>query len=256
MKSICKKISFLSDNFLLRGILHIPAVEQGPVVIGSHGLLSSGNSPKQIELARRCNDFGIAFFRFDHRGCGKSEGVFKEVTSLDARRTDILSAIETVRSQGYIGSKIGLFGSSMGGAACISAAGTTKIDSMVVIAAPLRSRMIKRPAEKEDKVEYDEKKLSFDISGKLPGINNILIFHGDADQVVPFSNARELYEKAGDTKKLIIQENGDHLMSNKAHQKEFIREAGLWFKNWLKGKAEGGRERQKGQLTESLNRGP
>ena len=231
MKSICKKISFLSDNFLLRGMLHIPTAEKGPVVIGSHGLLSSGNSPKQIELARRCNDFGIAFFRFDHRGCGKSEGVFKEVTSLDARRTDILSAIETIRGQGYIGSRIGLFGSSMGGAACISAAGTTKIDSMVISAAPLRSRMIKRPDEKEDKVEY--KKLSFDISGKLSGINNILIFHGDADQVVPFSNALELYEKAADTKKLIIQENGDHLMSNKAHQEEFIREAGLWFKNGL-----------------------
>lgn len=233
MKSICKKISFLSDNFLLRGTLHIPIAEKGPVVIGSHGLLSSGNSPKQIELARRCNDFGIAFFRFDHRGCGKSEGVFKEVTSLDARRTDILSAIETIRSQGYIGHRIGLFGSSMGGTACISVAGTTKIDSMVVIAAPLRSSMIKRPAEKEDKVEYDEKKLSFDISGKLSEINNILIFHGDADQVVPFSNARELYEKAGDTKKLIIQKNGDHMMSNKAHQEEFIREAGLWFKERL-----------------------
>ncbi|HUT43205.1 MAG TPA: alpha/beta fold hydrolase [Desulfobacterales bacterium] len=237
MKSICNKISFLSDNFLLRGILHIPAVEKGPVVIGSHGLLSSGSSPKQIELARRCNDFGIAFFRFDHRGCGKSEGVFKEVTSLDARRIDILSAIETIRGQGYIGSRIGLFGSSMGGAVCISAASIADICSMVVFAAPLRSRMIKRPDEKEDKVEY--KKLSFDISGKLYGINNILIFHGDADQVVPFSNAIELYEKAGDTKKLIIQENGDHLMSNKAHQEEFIREAGLWFKNGLKGKAEG-----------------
>jgi len=236
MKSICKKISFLSDNFLLRGILHIPTVEKGPVVIGSHGLLSSGNSPKQIELARRCNDFGIAFFRFDHRGCGKSQGVFKEVTSLDARRTDILSAIEAIRGQGYNDSRIGLFGSSMGGAACISTAGTTKIDSMVVNAAPLRSRMIKRPDKpdkKEDKIEYDENKLFFDISGKLSGINHILIFHGDADQVVPFSNAIELYEKAGDTKKLITQENGDHLMSNKIHQKEFIREAGLWFKERL-----------------------
>jgi len=231
MKSICKKISFLSDNFLLKGTLHIPAAERGSVVIGSHGLLSSGSSPKQIELARRCNDFGIAFFRFDHRGCGKSEGVFKEVTSLGARCTDILGAIETIHGQGYSGSRIGLFGSSMGGAACISAAGTTKIDSMVVSAAPLRSRMIKRPEGTEDEVEY--KKLSFDISGKLSGINNILIFHGDADHVVPFSNALELYEKAGDTKKLIIQENGDHMMSNKAHQEEFIREAGLWFKNGL-----------------------
>ncbi len=231
MKSICKKISFLSDNFLLRGMLHIPDVEKGPVVIGSHGLLSSGNSPKQIELARRCNDFGITFFRFDHRGCGESEGVFKEVTSLDARCNDILNAVETIRSQNYVGSRIGLFGSSMGGAACISAAGIIKIDSIVVNAAPLRSHTIKRSGDKEDKLEY--KRLTFDISDKLCGIDNILIFHGDADKVVPFSNALELFDKSGNVKKLIIQENGDHLMSNKAHQKEFLREAGLWFKNGL-----------------------
>ncbi|MBT8358576.1 MAG: lysophospholipase [Deltaproteobacteria bacterium] len=231
MKSICKKISFLSDNYLLRGILHIPADEKSPVVIGSHGLLSSSNSPKQIELAKRCGEFGIAFFRFDHRGCGKSEGVFNEVTSLDARIIDILNAINTIQSHGYMGSRIGLFGSSLGGAACILAAGKTKIDSMVVNAAPLRSRMIKSPAEKKDKPEYQ--RLSFDISSKLSQIKNILIFHGDADQVVPFSNAIEIYEKTRDTKRLIIQKNGDHLMSNQTHQKEFIREAGLWFKHRL-----------------------
>ncbi|MBT8374828.1 MAG: alpha/beta hydrolase, partial [Deltaproteobacteria bacterium] len=113
----------------------------------------------------------------------------------------------------------------------ILAAGKTKIDSMVVNAAPLRSRMIKSPAEKKDKPEYQ--RLSFDISSKLSQIKNILIFHGDADQVVPFSNAIEIYEKTRDTKRLIIQKNGDHLMSNQTHQKEFIREAGLWFKQRL-----------------------
>jgi alpha-beta hydrolase superfamily lysophospholipase len=230
MKSICKKISFLSENFLLKGTLHIPSDERGPVVIGSHGLLSSGNSPKQIELARRCNEFGIAFFRFDHRGCGESEGVFKEVTSLDARCVDIQNAVETVHRHGY-DSRIGLFGSSMGGAACIAVASQSNIDSMVINAAPIRSLMIKRPAEKEDQIDY--KRLSFDVSGKLRQINNILIFHGKADQVVPVSNALEIYEKAGDPKKLIFQENGDHLMTNPAHQKEFIREAGLWFNQRL-----------------------
>ena len=231
MKSICKKLSFLSDHFLLRGILHIPSVEKGPVVIGSHGLLSNSSSPKQIELARRCNDLGIAYFRFDHRGCGESEGNFKEVTSLEARHNDVLSAIETIRSQGYVGSRIGLFGSSLGGAACISTTSATKIDSMVVNASPLRSRMIKRPDEINYQAEYP--KLSFDLSDRISGIDNILIFHGDADDVVPFSNALELFQKAGNTKKLIIQKNGDHLMSNKAHQKEFIDEAGQWFKERL-----------------------
>jgi len=229
-KSIRKKITFSSDNFLLSGILHIPALEKPPVVIGSHGLLSSGSSPKQIGLANRCNDLGIAFLRFDHRGCGKSEGVFKDVTSLDGRCTDLLSAIETIQGEDYLGSRIGFFGSSMGGTVCLSVASQFDVDSIVVFAAPLRSRMIKRG---EGRTDYDEKKLSFDITGKLSKISNILIFHGDADQVVPFSNALEIFEKAGDPKKLITQKDGDHLMSNKAHQEKFIREAALWFKETL-----------------------
>jgi predicted acyl esterase len=87
---LIKKITFLSDGFKLYGTLHLPPAERPPVVIGSHGLLSSSSSPKQIALARACTAAGIAYFRFDHRGRGKSEGVFKEVTSLKARCTDLL----------------------------------------------------------------------------------------------------------------------------------------------------------------------
>jgi hypothetical protein len=34
-------------------------------------------------------------------------------------------------------------------------------------------------------------------------------------------------------KKLIKQRQGDHPMSNEAHQKVFIKEASLWFKQGL-----------------------
>ena len=71
--SICKKITFSSNGFLLSGALHLPTTDLPPVVIGSHGLLSNSSSPKQIQLARKCNEYGIAFFRFDHRGCGQSD---------------------------------------------------------------------------------------------------------------------------------------------------------------------------------------
>jgi hypothetical protein len=36
-------------------------------------------------------------------------------------------------------------------------------------------------------------------------------------------------------KKLIKQEQGDHPMSNDAHQKTFVKEAVLWFQSGLKG---------------------
>ena len=70
----CTDLSFSSDGFRLSGTLHLPGMPLPPIVVGSHGLLSSGSSPKQIELARQCSENGMAFFRFDHRGCGHSDG--------------------------------------------------------------------------------------------------------------------------------------------------------------------------------------
>ena len=102
-------ITFESDGFFLKGMLHLPKTDLPPIVIGSHGLLSNSYSPKQIALARECNANGIAYFRFDHRGCGQSNGVFNEVTSLEGRHNDLISAIKTMQMRKDIGEKIGLF---------------------------------------------------------------------------------------------------------------------------------------------------
>jgi alpha-beta hydrolase superfamily lysophospholipase len=237
-ETICKKLEFSSDGYQLRGILHLPALNSPAIVIGSHGLLSSSDSPKQIELARRCNAFGIAYFRFDHRGCGRSQGDFAEVTSLSARSSDLLAAVRLMREHTDTGNQVGLFGSSMGGATCLAAAVEAKAESLVTFAAPVRSRSLNGKSKKQHNPDgtpsqLDKLDLEFDISEKLAGIRHILIFHGETDNVVPFSDALEIYQKVQEPKKLIRQSGGDHLMSNPLHQKEFIRETALWFKTYF-----------------------
>ena len=231
--SACRKITFSADGFLLRGTLHLPKVSHPPVVIGSHGLISSSKSPKQLELARQCNANNIAYFRFDHRGCGESEGKFQNVTSLKARKNDILSAIKMIQLNPETGNQIGIFGSSMGGAAGLAAASSADVKALVVFAAPLRiDKTIdfdELPAEPAHAVN-GKIDLQFDISSNLTGLSNILIFHGDTDQVVSFSNALEIYDKTCEPKKLIRQKNGDHMMSHIAHQKIFIEKTVRWFK--------------------------
>jgi predicted alpha/beta-hydrolase family hydrolase len=69
-----RKIKFFADGFELKGTLHMPAGGRPPVVIGCHGLYSSQESPKQIALAAACTAMGIAYFRFDHRGCRSQPG--------------------------------------------------------------------------------------------------------------------------------------------------------------------------------------
>ncbi len=225
------EIYFKSNGYLLSGMFHIPNDSCcPPVVIGSHGLFSSSESPKQIELAKKCNQNGIAFFRFDHRGCGDSEGEFEEVTSLEGRCNDILSAIDIIRNRSDVGNKIGLFGSSLGGAASILAATSTIIDTIVTYAAPVRSDTIN--SSLAGLSNYSQSlidNLRFNVSDKLSNLKNILVFHCEADDVVPVSSAMEIYSIAGNPKEMILFEKGDHPLNDNNHQSLFIKEALMWF---------------------------
>jgi len=221
-----QQMTFKSDDFVLQGTLHLPAAPDPPVVIGCHGLLSDRSSPKQIALARRCKEAGLAFFRFDHRGCGDSEGRFTDVTSFQARCRDALSGLEKVVSLGFSGARVGLFGSSLGGSVCLEVARALDIPALVTFAAPLRSRL--------SSASYLPYALDFDLAGGLSQIKNIHIFHGDADQVVPLSHARSIYGQVGEPKRMTIQKDGDHRMSNPSHQKAFAMAAVQWFVTYLR----------------------
>ena len=234
------EIFFKSGGFRLNGTLHLPINSHPPIVFGSHGLLATGNSPKQITLAEKCNAAGMAFFRFDHRGCGNSGGTFQEVTSLSGRMEDMAAAVDAIRSKYNLGKKTGFFGSSMGGAVSIASARALKPDAMVTYAAPVRSRNINAAIEKDPDVGgnmgplSDPDSLKFDVSDQLIGLHHILVIHGDADPVVPGKHAHMIHESAKDPKKLMIQSGGDHPMNNPVHQQEFINSATDWFKRWLK----------------------
>jgi alpha-beta hydrolase superfamily lysophospholipase len=235
-----KDIKFSCDGLELTATLHLPAVRRPPVVIGCHGLFSDRNSPKQIALARECNRHHLGFLRIDHRGCGDSQGEFSTVTSLEARCRDLMEAIGLMKARADVADRIGLFGSSMGGAVCLAVAGEQGLAPIVTVAAPIMSRHIRNDVETpqsshHDGPQFDIRKHSFDIADKLCGISNILIFHGQNDSIVPPEHAREIFRRAGEPKRLIIQKNGDHRMSDPAHQQEFVREAALWLRSGLAG---------------------
>ena len=234
-----KSLSFSSDGFRLSGTLHLPGIHQPPVVVGSHGLLSSGSSPKQIEMARQCSANGMAYFRFDHRGCGQSEGSKSDAADFNGRCRDLQCAIDCLRNNYDLDPKTGLFGSSLGGAICLSVAAVTRVDALVTVAAPLDSSSLIDSAQGVVPAGLStdlalSPRFRFDLSDSLSAISRLLIFHGENDLVVPVSHARKLFEKAGHPKKLVIQENGDHVMSLPLHQKSFMLESLLWFSTILK----------------------
>lgn len=235
---IYRQINFLSGGFRLKGVLHLPSAVNPPLVIGCHGLESSGDSPKQIALAEKCNKAGIAFFRFVHRGCGNSEGDFNEVTSLESRCEDLISAYKIIMEIKVTSKFIGLFGSSFGGTICLFAADRLRPASIVTFAAPVRSNSTDEEIIKTDVSErirslFHKRNFMFEISDKLALVDHILIIHGDCDRIVPASNALEIFKNVSEPKKLIIQKGGDHLMSNPVDQKESMEETLIWFKSHL-----------------------
>lgn len=225
-------LSFTSDGYRLQGFLHLPDVPQPNLIVGSHGLYSSSDSPKQSVLARLCCQAGLAYFRFDHRGCGRSQGRFEEVTTLTGRRNDIVDAVAYLRKEFKLGPKLGLFGSSLGGATCLAAAGMLTPFRMVTLAAPVDSHSILAAAEKhEAPVEpvFFKDAFQFDLRQDLETISGLLVIHGDHDEVIPPPHAAIIYEHVGDPKKLLFVSDGDHRLSRRDHQQLLMRESLDWF---------------------------
>ena len=229
---------FDSDNYKLTGTLHLPDIQTPPVVIGCHGLLANRHSLKQISLAQACNRIGIAYFRFDHRGCGDSEGQFIKVTSLAARVQDLYHAVGTMQHHSQLGPLIALFGSSFGGTVVLDYAAEYPSPALVTYAAPVESASINHTNIRDNHGQSPSSALltdalEFDITPRLKSIKNILVSHSQDDETVPVTHAREIYRLADNPKKLVIFPGGDHRMSDTSHQQQFEPQ----FLEWVTAKA-------------------
>ncbi len=236
-KTVVEEILFSSEAYKLKGYLHLPPASRPPVVIGCHGLYSDKNSPKQIELAHHCNQNNIAYFRFDHRGCGESKATFEMVTSLPARCMDLKAAAALMKTRNDLGVQMGLFGSSMGGTVCLAVARNIDAAAVVTWAAPARSNdLVRNQAKRTHDTAIPFERNPFDITRQLAGLRNTLVLHGDADEIVPLSHAHEIHRRLKAPKKLVVLPQSDHRMSNPIDQKKFIHGACDWFKTYLKSK--------------------
>ncbi len=228
-------IHFQADGIRLTGTLHLPeAISHPPFVIGCHGLLADRSSPKQIALAEALNRIGIAYFRFDHRGCGDSQGPFDSHNLLAARCTDLYHAIQAMQSHNTLGPLAGLFGSSFGGTIALATVAMHNVPWIATYAAPISSRSITRPSPEE--IQTNDPSVAkhltpyeFDISDRLSALSHILVMHGDKDEIVPLSHAKAIYENSREPKQLVIHPGGDHRMTDPDHQHNFIETCRAWF---------------------------
>jgi fermentation-respiration switch protein FrsA (DUF1100 family) len=201
-------IRTISEGKKIYGILHLPRNPSPPCVIASHGLFSSKESEKLVEIGELFSAQGIAVIRYDHQGCGESEGDLSATTT-SSRIKDLEAVFELAANHPLLGDRLGLLGSSMGGFISIfKASADFRVKALALWATPSHLgdkrdvQDAETPSRGKDSRGEDtrgENPLGeafyrdlekYDARQAIKRVGNCLILHGEADELVPLSQAR------------------------------------------------------------------
>jgi uncharacterized protein len=218
----------------LAGVLH--GRPDGVAVVSCHGMLSSKDGTKHRLLADGLEALGVACLRFDFAGRGSSEGQLFDMTYTHEVE-DLDAALQYLATNGV--QRFGLFGSSMGGAvALLTAAHDERVQAVATLAAVAHpARIVERyPAEV---VNWQTRGYIDTIDGKIGrglfddaqqhdvitavGVLHVpvLVLHGEADEVVPVSDAHDIATAARHVT-LEVVPGADHRFTNPAHLRSAI----------------------------------
>jgi dipeptidyl aminopeptidase/acylaminoacyl peptidase len=222
-----EKVRFASDSGHDLVGLYTPDGRGSSVAVLCHGMLSSKESEKLGVLAERLHERGIAALRFDFSGRGESGGDPRRIL-YDQERRDLAAAVAFVRARGH--GRVGLFGSSMGGAVVVLyAAQDPEVQAVATIAAVSRPALFLTKTSAGEVARwrsqgyfvYDDHVISADHLGDAERADvlgaasrlsaRLLVLHGEEDRVVPVEDGRLLAE-AGHGE-LVLFPGADHRFS-------------------------------------------
>jgi dipeptidyl aminopeptidase/acylaminoacyl peptidase len=227
----------LSDGLTIRGVIHMPTGKDAPCVICSHGLFSSMESPKLIEITKCLADEGFVGIRYDHRGCNESDGKIED-TTVSGRLNDLEAVLHVARRYPGVNGTIGLMGSSMGGyISLFTAARNPDIRSLAVWATPLQLRGKRGDFEEEGypllKDDFYEDLARYELTSVIGVIRRCLVLHGHSDELVPLWHAEKIHENLAEPRGLEIFSKGDHRFSDEHNRTRAIELSIQWFKRYL-----------------------
>ena len=121
------RITFASGGLTLTGVVCAPAGlapgERRPAMIVLHGFGSTKDAANVTTPCALLNRLGYVALRFDMRGCGDSEGERGRLICLE-QVADAQAALTYLQTRPEVdGARIGVLGSSFGGAVAVYAAG-------------------------------------------------------------------------------------------------------------------------------------
>ena len=174
-----------------------------------HGASSAKES--HFDFARTAVAHDMVAVAFDQRGHGRSEGELG-AGAID----DVLAMCALVRERAP---RLALRGSSMGGfMAIMAAAADGDVDAVVGICpAPedfllrgLRSERFEFRADRASIEPWLERASLREAAASLAPRCALLLMHAQGDEQVPYTVSQELFEVAGEPKRLLLMPGGHH----------------------------------------------
>lgn len=190
--------------------LFLPPVEPRAGVVICHGAGSAKES--HFDFARAAVAYDMAALAFDARGHGRSEGRFGP-SAID----DVLTMCGVMREHTP---RIALRGSSMGGFCAIHGAAADGMADAVIAICPAPEDFLLRGVRsgRLDGFDADAGAIQPWLEGlslttaaaSLSPRTALLLLHARGDEQIPYTVSEELFEAAGEPKRLLLIPGGHH----------------------------------------------
>jgi alpha-beta hydrolase superfamily lysophospholipase len=196
------------------GLAYALFLPEGPPSAGiviCHGAGSAKES--HFDFGRAARGAGMAAVAFDARGHGRSNGDFGPSAFADA-----LEMADLIREHTP---HVAIRGSSMGGFVALHAAAAARPPLAAVVAiCPAPEDLLLRGVRsgrltdfRMDRDQLEPWLETLDIRhavASLAGTTAVLFMHARGDEQVPYTISEQLFEAAGDPKRLLIVPRGHH----------------------------------------------
>jgi len=206
---------------------HDPGNQSRDILIIGHGVTGNKDRPFVVALAETVASEGMAVMRFSFSGNGASGGDFRDCT-ISKEVDDLKAVVTAVVNNGY---RVTYAGHSMGGAVGVLAASSDeRIRHLISLAGMVNTKDFYDREFGEEKPDdgcmWEEPRctLSSTYKNDMYSIGSVatkasevkvpwLLIHGDADDVVPIDDSREIFALANEPKKIIEIPGANHVFS-------------------------------------------